>query len=231
MTLRDSRHRRITAWTGGTLVGMAVIALTPFLLNGLAPHHLDWSRLSDVSQTYGALSVLFSAAALVGVALSIAHQARQTRIQNQEAHRSEHRDLIQLSLSDPDFIACWEPPRTRMTQQRWRQLLMGNLIVSMWSSNFKLGLLEESSARVLLEDYFRGEIGRAYWANSGPLWRRFTAAGSDRREKWFVRIAEEAYARAVACGPPVPASEYFVPSPLPQPPDSADGNPAGAGTP
>lgn len=222
MTLHSGRQRRITIWTGGTLTAVTVIAMTPFLLNSLAPHDLDWGRLSDVSQTYGALSVLFSAAALVGVALSIAHQARQTRMQNEEAHRSEHRDLIQLSLSDPDFVVCWEPPNTPMTQQRWRQILMSTLIVSMWHRDFKLRFLEEQAVRVILEDFFRGEIGRAYWMNSGPLWNRLATAGSDRRAKRFVRIADEAYAAAVACGPPVPADEYFLPSPRPGSPNTPD---------
>ncbi|MET8683319.1 DUF6082 family protein [Streptomyces sp. NPDC004732] len=220
MTPRTSQYQRATTWAGAALAALAVISATPFLLSALAPHDLDWNRLSNISQTYGALSVLFSAAALVGVVLSISHHAQQTRIQNDESHRSAHRELTLLTLSDPDFLVCWEPPNTAVTQERWRQLLVSNLIVSMWSSDYKLNLYDEPTIRAVLEDYFRGEVGRAYWTNSGPSWRRLTASGTDRRLQKFVRISDEAFAAAVAAGPAVPSAEYFEVPPGRRPPGS-----------
>ncbi|MEU6996384.1 DUF6082 family protein [Streptomyces sp. NPDC046465] len=218
MARLSGRRRSTAAWGSAAMASFAIIAATPFLLDGLAPHGMDWNRLSDISQTYGALSVLFSAAALVGVVLSIAHQARQTRIQNVESHRSAHRELTALTLSDPDFLLCWEPPNTPMTRERWRQLLVSNLIVSMWSSDFTLNLFDEHALRALLQDYFRGEIGRAYWANSGPSWHRLTESDPDSRMRAFVRVADRAFAAAVADGPPVPAAAYFTPPPPATPP-------------
>ncbi|WP_055697106.1 MULTISPECIES: DUF6082 family protein [Streptomyces] len=217
MTPPSSRSRGAAIWSGAALASLAAISATPFLLDGLAPHGMDWNRLSDISQTYGALSAIFSAAALVGIVLSIAHQARQTRIQHEEAHRSAHRELTLLTLNDPAFLVCWEPPNTPVTQERWRQLLVSNLIVSMWSTDFKLNLCDEPTIRSTLLDYFRGEVGRAYWANSAPSWHRLTESGADRRLCRFVRIADEAYAAAVSTGPPVPSTAYFV-EPTPPPP-------------
>lgn len=221
MTRLGGRRRRTAAWGGAALAALAIIAATPFLLDGLAPHGMNWNRLSDISQTYGALSVLFSAAALIGVVLSIAHQARQSHIQNVESHRSAHRELTALTLSDPDFLMCWEPPNTPMTRERWRQLLVSNLIVSMWSSDFKLNLCDEPTLRAILQDYFRGEIGRAYWANSGPSWHRLAEAGSDRQLRAFVRIADEAFAAATASGAPVAAAAYFTPPRSGPPPQAS----------
>ncbi|MEV6759666.1 DUF6082 family protein [Streptomyces sp. NPDC051105] len=80
-------------------VGLGVLAT----LNSLAPRHLAWERLSAVSQTYGAVSVFISAAALAGVAPSLAYEARQTRTQNEESHRSAHRELVILTFSDPSL--------------------------------------------------------------------------------------------------------------------------------
>ncbi|WP_150186626.1 DUF6082 family protein [Streptomyces venezuelae] len=217
MTRRNSRPRGAAAWACVTLASLAVICFTPFLLDGLAPRSLDWNRLSDISQTYGALSVLFSAAALMGVVLSIAHQSRQTRIQNETAHRSNHHQLTLLTLQDPSFLVCWEPPNTPVTQERWRQILVSNLIVSMWWSDFTLDLLNESSLRAVLSDYFRGEVGRNYWANSGASWHRLAESGSDRRMRAFVRTADEVYASAVDAGPAVASTTYFTP-PHPAPP-------------
>jgi hypothetical protein len=205
-------------WGGLGLAVVAVTLVTPLALDALAPKDLDWGRLSDISQTYGAVSVFVSAAALVGVALSLAYQARQTRIQNEEAHRSAHRELVVLSLSDPAYQVCWEPPNTRTTQERWRQLLVANLIVSMWSSDYKLGFLDDRTTRAVLSDYFRGEIGRAYWHNSGPSWHRYFDEGRDARQRRFVNLAEEAYAAAVAAGPPILTRDYFDPPATPSAP-------------
>ncbi|CAM5715881.1 hypothetical protein SALBM135S_09758 [Streptomyces alboniger] len=217
MTFSD-RKRRALAWISVILISLAIITATPLLLSNLAPSGMNWDRLSNISQTYGALSVFFSAAALIGVVLSIAHQARQIRIQNEESHRSAHRELTLLTLDDPAFLVCWEPPNTAITQERWRQLLVSNLIVSMWSSDFKLHLYDAHTMRAILRDYFRGEIGRAYWMNSGPLWHRMTESGSDRRLHDFVRIADETYAAAVASGPAVLPAAYFAPPPPSAPP-------------
>jgi len=219
MTPRRRTLRTTVAWSVAAAAMLAAISATPFLLNAAAPTSVNWDRLSSVSQTYSALSILFSAAALVGVAASITYQARQTRIQNEEAHRSSHRDLTVLTLSDPDFLTCWEPPNTPVTEQRWRQFLVSNLIVSMWSTDFRLNLLDEQGARAVAYQHFRGEIGRAYWANSGTSWHHISDGTSDRRLRRFVKILDEAYAASVAAGPPVMADDYFATQP-PQPPNS-----------
>ncbi|MFD3582940.1 DUF6082 family protein [Streptomyces sp. NPDC058683] len=209
-------HQGVTrqglSWGVVTLVSISAILATPFALDSLAPRHLAWERLSAISQTYGAVSVLISAAALAGVALSLAYEARQTRTQNEESHRSAHRELVILTLSDPSFQVCWEPPNTPMTQEKWKQLLVANLIVSMWSSDYKLGLVDDRTTRATLDDYFRGEVGRNYWHNSGPSWHRYSAGSRDRRERRFVTLAEEAYRAALAAGDPVLTVDYFLPS-------------------
>ncbi|MXM67825.1 hypothetical protein GR925_31430 [Streptomyces sp. HUCO-GS316] len=220
MTSPRRRLRITVVWSLTATATLAAISATPFLLNAVTPAGLNWDRLSSVSQTYSALSVLFSAAALLGVAASIAFQARQTHIQNEEAHRSSHRELTALTLTHPDFLTCWEPPNTPVTQKRWRQFLVSNLIVSMWSTDFRLNLLDEQGARAVAYDHFRGEVGRAYWANSGASWHRVSDGGSDRRLQLFVRILDEAYEASVASGPPVIAADYFVPQQPPRQPDS-----------
>ena len=205
-------------WGALGVVALTVILATPFTLDALAPKDLDWGQLSDISQTYGAVSVFVSAAALVGVVLSLAYQARQTRIQNEEAHRSAHRELVLLSLSNPAYQVCWEPPNTRMTEERWRQLLVANLIVSMWSSDYKLGVMDDRTTLAVLDDYFRGEIGRAYWLNSGPSWHGYFDGSRDARQRRFVSLAEEAYTAAVAAGPPILIRDYFDPPAAPAAP-------------
>ncbi|MFJ7298154.1 DUF6082 family protein [Streptomyces collinus] len=55
-----------------------------------------------MSQTYGAVSVVLSAAALAGVALSLLYQVRQTRTSNEQAIRDSHLQLATLALRGPN---------------------------------------------------------------------------------------------------------------------------------
>ncbi|WP_256340494.1 DUF6082 family protein [Streptomyces sp. 2231.1] len=186
---------------------------TPFLLDVLAPEDLNWGRLSDVSQTYGALSVLFSAAALAGVAASLWYQARQTQIAQEAARRDAHRELIILALGDPSLLACWEPPHASMTAIRRKQVLFTNLIVTNWESDFRLGNLSEAALRDMLDGHFQGEIAREHWVTGGNGWRVSAELSADPMRRQFVRVADERYAQALASGPPVSADEYFANAP------------------
>ncbi|MGI5458503.1 DUF6082 family protein [Streptomyces sp. CA-249302] len=125
------------------------------------------------------LSVLFSAAALAGVAAYLWYQARQTQTAQEAARRDAHRELVILALGDASLLECWEPPQTPMTAARRKQILFTNLIVSNWESDFRLGSLGEAALRDMFDGHFQGEI------------------------------ADERYALAVAAGSPVIAAEYF----------------------
>ncbi|MFI8265832.1 DUF6082 family protein [Streptomyces sp. NPDC085665] len=208
--LRLRRIRRALGW-GGALVAFAGgVAITPFVLNLIAPSTLDWNRLSDISQSYGAVSLVISAAALLGVVTSIAFQAKQARLEGEQTFRAAHRELTMLTLTDSALLRCWEPPRTPMTEARWKQLIVTNLIVSMWASDHHLGRLNDNALRVVLGAHFRGEVARVHWDNSGPMWRDHMAALEDPRRLHFVELVDEVYRHAVETGPPVLDREFFT---------------------
>ncbi|MFD4605687.1 DUF6082 family protein [Streptomyces sp. NPDC058464] len=192
---------------------LGLILGTPFILNGMAPDGLDWGRLSNVSQTYGALSVLFSAAALAGVAASLWYQARQTQMAQEAARRDAHRELIILALGDPSLLPCWEPPHRPMAATRRKQILFTNLIVTNWETDFRLGNLGEAALRDMFDGHFRGEIARDHWEHGGPGWRVSAELSTDPIRRRFVEVADECHARAVAGGPPVAADRYFDTAP------------------
>ncbi|MGV9702117.1 DUF6082 family protein [Streptomyces sp. NPDC003483] len=106
--------------------------MTPLLLQWAAPGGRDWDELSKISQSYSGLSVLFSAAALLGVVASLVHQSHQTEIANEEAQRAAHRQLLLTSLADPELAVCWEPFAVPLSLRERKQVSFANLIVSNW---------------------------------------------------------------------------------------------------
>ncbi|WP_425473542.1 DUF6082 family protein [Streptomyces tailanensis] len=199
------------------LVTLAALLGTPFFLRAVAPERTDWSELSDVSQTYGSVSILVSTLALAGVVVSLIYQARQTRVAQEEAARVGHRDLVLFSLHDPVLLECWEPPRDGTTRDEWKRIAFTNLIITRWANSFKLGRTTEGQLRGVLGEHFRGQPARDHWEGARAGWIRHVEAGTSRRARRFACIADECYQAAVEAGPAVAASQYFEPQ-HPEPP-------------
>ncbi|WP_329110747.1 DUF6082 family protein [[Kitasatospora] papulosa] len=208
-----AQHRKILAWVAAGGFTLAVIALTPFLLQAAAPASGDWDRLSDISQTYGALSVLFSAAALLGVAASLVYQARQTAVSTEEAQRSSHRELLLISIENPELLACWEPIPHGVSLQVRKQIWFVNLIVSNWDADYRLKRTNDAEVRLLMNLHFQGEIARLHWHHCGANWRAYSIAVGERRRQRFVDLVDEVYRQSVAAGPPVSAASYYSATP------------------
>ncbi|WP_407702817.1 DUF6082 family protein [Streptomyces xylophagus] len=189
---------------------LILIFLTPLALEQVAPTHKDWGRLSAVSQTYGALSVPLSAIALLGVAASLAYQAHQTKIANEEAERSSHRQLLMYTLDHPEFLVCWEPVASMPSADERRHLIFINLIISNWHADYVLRRWNDQQARAVLNVHFQGALARKHWEQSASVWRRTAEAAGDRRKTRFVDLADESYAIAEATGPGVPPEAYFA---------------------
>jgi hypothetical protein len=186
---------------------LGLIASTPFMLAALAPANPDWGKLSDISQTYGAVSVVFSAVALAGVALSLLYQVRQARTSNEQAIRDSHLQLTTLALSDPDLLQAWSPPVAPVTLKRHQQHLITSLALGELLQRFRIGHLSVEKLAVKLDGHFRGEIAREQWEREGPGWRRTMEAG-DRRDRVFLRLVDERYQTAVAAGPALAVVEF-----------------------
>ncbi|UXY29895.1 DUF6082 family protein [Streptomyces sp. HUAS TT20] len=176
----------------------------------MAPSGLNWGKLSNISQTYGGLSILVSTAALIGVVASISYQARQVRIEHQEGQRAWHRELILWSLNDPELLTCWEPPRIPVSRERYKKILFVNLIMAAWITDLRLRRTSEGAALANLRDHFRGEVARAHWAEGREKWRAFSEAQEgDALGLRFVDLADQAYREAITAGPPVTEDDYF----------------------
>lgn len=202
-----------------TIGGLGLILLTPFFLMAVGPKDADWAKLSQISQAYGALSVILSAGALAGVAASLAYQARQTRVVTEETTWSAHRELLLLSLSNSEFLTCWEPPSVPVTPDEWRRIIYTNLIIQDWEKTYVLGLMTEAQLTRTFELHFQGQTARRHWGNSREHYLRYADGGRNRKLRHFARVADRCYEASVAAGPAVVSSSYFTQTPVPgQPP-------------
>ncbi|MFI7356243.1 DUF6082 family protein [Streptomyces avidinii] len=186
---------------------LGLVASTPFMLSALAPDGTDWNKLSDISQAYGAVSVVLSAIALAGVALSLLFQVRQARASTEQTVRDSHLQLVTLALSNPDLLLAWSPPVAPVTLKRHQQHLITSLALGELLHRFRIGHLSDEKLAVKINSHFRGEIAREQWEREGPGWRRTMEAG-DRRDQVFVRLVDEHYQAAVAEGPALAVIEF-----------------------
>ncbi|MGH4034041.1 DUF6082 family protein [Actinomycetota bacterium Odt1-20B] len=191
------------------LVTLVLVGCTPLLLQWASSRKVDWGKLSEISQAYSAVSVVFSGVALWGVALSIAYQVRQTKMGREEVRRSAHRELLFRALDDPSLVPCWEPPRPGDTPETWRRLVYTNLIMVAWEADYR-NRRRDDALRQELQTHFTGEIARLHWERGRDWWRTYARAEKDKAALRFVEIADDAYRSAVVEGPAVPAADYFT---------------------
>jgi hypothetical protein len=68
---------------------LVLVVISPIALQRIASiHGIKWMRLSNVGQTYGAVSALLTALALGGVVISLLYQARAFKTAREQASRT-----------------------------------------------------------------------------------------------------------------------------------------------
>jgi hypothetical protein len=188
---------------------LTIVILSPFLLGALNSFDItDWTRLSEIGQTYGAVSAVLSALALGAVAVSVSIQARQAKAGQIQAVRQFHLDLIRMQLDDlPTYLPCWGPLDLPSPMAQRRHIYT-NLVFSYGSMGYNVGEISEPWLRDMLNGMFQSESARRYWLMARGAW--VASAATNRRGRRFVAIVDDEYCRADAAGPPVIADEPAV---------------------
>jgi hypothetical protein len=183
--------------SGVVAASVILVALSPLALHLVTSFGTpNWAELSNVGQTYGAVSALLSALALLGVAGSVFLQARETRYNRWAAGRAHHYELIRLALDDPLYRQVFDAGR--MPEEAGRLTGYTNLLLEFWTMLWEFGDVSESRLRLHLAEILGTEAGRSYWEYVGKL--RPAGAGS-RREREFHRIADEIYRQSASPSP------------------------------
>ncbi|WP_353963667.1 DUF6082 family protein [Streptomyces phaeochromogenes] len=190
--------------TAATLLLVAV----PIAVKSAAPNGTTWQDLSDASQIY---TSAFTALALIGVAASLIHQARQSKVATHELIRANQRELFTLTLQDSTLAPCYGPQSEQLTELRFKQIGFTNLILAGMYSAYALDVYSDSDLAIELTYHFRGEIARQHWEFRGPHWMAEAEHSEEKAERKFTHIVNQAYQDAISTGPPVPPSQYFLP--------------------
>ena len=190
-----------------TIVGLIVIVglviLSPFALSELTNFRHNWIQLSNIGQTYGAVSALLSSLALGGVVVSLLYQARDSQNAREQTTRTLQHELIKMEMDDPALMAAmgapWGlaiPPESASI----REYLYVQMWVSFWGGNYTIGELSESAVRYLAaHELFRSRAGRNYWATIGQV----QLADSKGRRNHFFRLLDDEYKKAISSGSPI----------------------------
>lgn len=194
-----SRRTILTAATTiGLIAILGLVIVSPLALKELAHSRQDWSQLSNIGQTYGAVSALLSSLALIGVVVSLLYQARDSRTVHEEASRTFQHNLLKMELEDASLMNAFGAPyglSIPSDLQSVRQFLFIHMWVSFLAGNYVIGESSEMSARYFARDeLFRSTAGRRYWeaVRNGQL-----GESKGRRNRFF-RIVDDEYQKALS---------------------------------
>jgi hypothetical protein len=190
------RSITLTLTIVAVLGALGAVLLSPMALTRLpVGQGVDWNRLSNIGQTYGAASAVLSALALGGVAISLVLQHRESKAAREQALRALHADLFRKALEEEIYLECWGPIGASTDRTWYRQHIYLNLIVSHWQLMWELGALTEPHLRLAARGIFAGPLGLRFWSEARDL---RPAVEKGRRARIFHTILEQEYQEAVA---------------------------------
>ncbi|MEV5751271.1 DUF6082 family protein [Actinoallomurus sp. NPDC052308] len=157
------------------VVILALITLSPLALEFIADRgHVDWTRLGNVGQAYGAISAILSAFALVAVSISLALQAKESLANRRQVNRSIHMRLAEIAMSDPVYMQCWGPRADKVSHDESRRIQFLNLMVSFWYMQWELRDVSDEGLRSMaVDNLFHTDAGRRFWLDQRAVDRQF----------------------------------------------------------
>jgi Family of unknown function (DUF6082) len=185
-------HARATSVA--LLIGIVIAVLTLVIVSPLALRaialipNMSWPELGNIGQTYGAVSALLAALALVGVAAAVLTQNRDLRHSRWESARARHFEIIRMALDDPLYRQVYGARAMPENAARLEGYI--NLLLEYWAMLWEFGDIEEERLRTFLAELLGSGAGHVYWRKFGSL--RLHEAGT-KRERAFQRIADEVY--------------------------------------
>lgn len=167
------------------IVVLIVIVVSPLLFIVIARRTSQWPELANVGSAYGGVAAVLSGVALVGIALSLLFQWRQTVSTQILALRQHHFELVKLGIADPRLLTHDEPAdEAEATLRR----LHYNLWVAQWAMLWDLRQCDESYLRQVATELFAHRTARLWWQAYGRTW---SAKPTRRRQRFYEVLTSE----------------------------------------
>ena len=100
----------IITLTVGLIAVTGLVIFSPFALATLVHLKVNWLELSNIGQTYGAVSALLSSLALAGVIASLLYQSRSNKNAVEQRVRTLQFDLLRMAMTDPTLMTASGAP-------------------------------------------------------------------------------------------------------------------------
>lgn len=160
---------------------------------------VNWPRLAEIGQTYGAASALFAALALFGVAGSLVVQGRQVRLAQVQAARSLQVELMKMAMDDSDLTPLWAYS-AQGDQSRARRSMFLQLTFKYFEMLYTTGLVDSQSLRNTMRYRFMNAEVRTYWQRVHEIYRQEAVNAAERR---FVNLVQDEWRQAASGSAPV----------------------------
>lgn len=177
---------------------LVTVILSPALMGLLYRADLDYTRVSDVGQAYGAASAFLATLALGIVSGTLAVQYKQLKYERLRNLQESTEELVLLAMASPEYCQCWGA-RVSPDHIDERLFYYCSLVIKSWTRAWELADLPESQARGFLRNFFASEVPRLFWQRYGD-WHLSTKSRT-RRERFMAMVNEE-YLHAVKEGSP-----------------------------
>jgi len=183
------------------ICGVVLILVSPLGLEKFTSiKRINWAQLSNIGQTYGAVSALIAGIALAAVAISLFLQTRILTLSRMQMMRTFHFDLTKFSIENPELLPSWGfAPEPGSTLEDIQRTGFVNIIAGFWITSYQTGAISADELRGNFSAVFNGEVGRKWWINSRENW----TSARDRRSRHGVRIIDEEFKKAEDAGPPI----------------------------
>lgn len=200
---------RIVALVVIIVAAVIGIVFAPLGMALLAKGNREWALLGNVGQAYGGVSAIISALALIGITGALLVQANQHKVDRLTAIREQHSHINSVIREDLQLYAPVMGADLEDERSLRRRLLRVEALQYL-VSGFDSGLLTEETLRSeAFTEFFRYEENRQFWEMANSYW---LAGARGRKQRKFVKIADEelAYAKSTGPGLPLPYSSGQV---------------------
>jgi hypothetical protein len=178
------------------LVMVFAIATSPLLLIAWEkPKSIDWNRLGEIGQAYDGTSAVLSAIALIGVAASLAIQARQSRNDKVQHSLDRQFNLLNLVLERPSLygpLAGWP----HEDDDRARRYIFMSMWMNILQMRYEMRTQTEAEVRRELQLAFTSNLGRQWWQAEQPWWNAQYATSKAGLN--FDKMIHEEYAKTTS---------------------------------